>query len=230
MRKRRLSEAVDLLTESDKSVMVVALHIGYESHEAFTRAFKREFGLAPKSIRSSPSVGRTPRLDLVGEMMMGVLTKTLPEMRVACFDGYRPEPENSAHEQMNAWLAEHPEVAASYRCFGHNIDAAGNLAHEPDNEGYRVMVTLPEDISSAPESATATIEAGVFVVTGIEGSFEEDPSGSWITEGWRRLDVMVKRQGLKLHPSHRWFEELLEPVEPGNTRFDLYAELDTEAA
>ena len=86
----------------------------------------------------------------------------------------------------------------------------------------------PHEINALVD-VTATIEAGVFVVTGIEGSFDEDPSGSWITEGWRRLDVMVKRQGLKLHPSHRWFEELLEPVEPGNTRFDLYAELDVEA-
>ena len=70
-----------------------------------------------------------------------------------------------------------------------------------------------------------TIAAGTFVVTGIEGSFEADPSGSWITEGWQRLDEMVKRNDLELHPSHRWFEEMLDPVEPGNTRFDLYAEL-----
>ena len=231
VRKRRLSEAVDMLATTDNAVLGVALHVGYESHEAFTRAFKRELGVAPRNVRTGAlSVKRTPRLNLIGEMMMGVLIKNLPEMRVACFDGFRPEPESSAHQQMNAWLAEHPRVAGSHRCFGHNIDAAGNLAHEPENEGYRVMVTLPDDAPlPGSDTTVATIGAGVFVVTGVEGSFEEDPSGSWITEGWRRLDVMVKRQGLRLHPSHRWFEELLDPVVPGRTRFDLYAELEPDA-
>jgi hypothetical protein len=37
---------------------------------------------------------------------------------------------------------------------------------------------------------------------------------------------MVKRNDLQVHTSHRWFEELLEPVVPGNTRFDLYLELE----
>ena len=69
------------------------------------------------------------------------------------------------------------------------------------------------------------IEAGLFIVTGIEGSFEEDPTGSWITEGWCRLQEMSKRNGLEIHPSCRWFEEWLEPIEPGRTRFDLYLEI-----
>jgi hypothetical protein len=37
---------------------------------------------------------------------------------------------------------------------------------------------------------------------------------------------MVERQGLRVHPSYRWFEEALEPSEPSRTRFDLYLEIE----
>jgi hypothetical protein len=36
---------------------------------------------------------------------------------------------------------------------------------------------------------------------------------------------MMNRNGLQIHPSCRWFEEWLEPVEPGNSRLDLYLEI-----
>jgi AraC family transcriptional regulator len=48
--KRRLAKATKLLLSSEKKVLTIALDIGYESHEAFTRAFKNEFGLSPHSI------------------------------------------------------------------------------------------------------------------------------------------------------------------------------------
>jgi AraC-like DNA-binding protein len=232
VRKRRLSEALGILMTSDDSVLEIALHAGYDSHEAFTRAFKREFGVAPLRFRSNGmSASRTKKINVVGEVMMGVLTKTLPEMTVACFDGFKPEPEHQAEQLMAEWMSRHPELARSCRTFGHNIDRAGELSHEPDNEGYRLMATVPEEaLPLEPDTRVDTIRSGEFVVTGIEGSFEEDPSGAWITEGWRRLQVMVERQGLRVHPSYRWFEEFLEPVTPGRVRFDLYLEIDTNRA
>ena len=76
----------------------------------------------------------------------------------------------------------------------------------------------------------ATIAAGTFVVTGIEGSFEDDPTGAWITAGWQRLHEVVTRNGLTVHPSCRWYEEHLEPIESGRVRFDLYLEIEPEEA
>ena len=157
---------------------------------------------------------------------MGVLTKSLPEMRVVVFDGFAPDPEWKAIQKMETWLQRHGETIGPHRVFGHNIDEEGRLAFEAANVGYRTMVTVPEAaLPFDDETTVATIGAGTFVVTGIEGSFEEDPSGSWVTAGWQRLNEMVKRNDLGVHPSRRWFEEMLDPVEPGNTRFDLYIEL-----
>ena len=162
----------------------------------------------------------------MGDVDMGVLTRSLPDLTVACFDGFKPDPENAAARKMEAWMEEHPEVVGSHRIFGHNIDTAGRLAHDPDNEGYEVQLTVPESaLPFGDGTRLGTIEAGRFVVTGIEGSFEDDPTGSWVTDGWCRLQEMVKRKGYQIHPSCRWFEEWLEPTEPGRTRLDLYLEI-----
>ncbi len=227
VRRRRLSIATDDLAMSDASILTIAVRSGYDSHEAFTRAFKKEFGVTPSQYRVEGSLARrVGEIDLVGDVMMSVLTKSLPKMTVAYFDGFKPEPEHTALQEMEAWVESHPDSTGSHRIFGHNIDAEGRLAHEPDNYGYRVMVTVPEQaLPFGDDTQVDSIEAGTFVVTGIEGSFDDDPSGSWITEGWNRLHEMVKRNDLEIHPSHRWFEEFLEPIKPGNTRFDLYAEL-----
>lgn len=226
VRKRRLSVAADALRSEGASILMIAINSGYDSHEAFTRAFKSEFGATPRDLRNLDLPLTTVRaLDLVGEVNMGVLRKSLPEMQVAVFDGFRPDPEWTALGKMETWLERHGEAIGPHRVFGHNIDADGKLAFEAVNVGYRVMVTLPEAVPFDDDTTVATIEAGTFVVTGIEGSFAEDPSGAWITAGWQRLNEMVKRNDLEVHASRRWFEEMLEPVEPGNTRFDLYLEL-----
>jgi len=228
VRRRRLSKALDSIEQFDESVLEIAVAAGYGSHEAFTRAFKKEYGEAPLRFRrSGMTAARTDRLNLTGEVIMGVVTTTLPEMTVVAFDGFRPEPELAAFRSMKAWLDKHPGIAASSRSFGYNIDRHGERGHEPENEGYRLIVTVPEGFTQAESDvAIVTERSGAFVVTAIEGSFTDDPSGSWITEGWRRLRVMVEQQGLRVHPANRWFEEALDPSLPDRMRFDLYLEIE----
>jgi AraC-like DNA-binding protein len=47
----RMHVAMELLRSSDLGVATVARRVGYDSEEAFSRAFKRETGLAPSSWR-----------------------------------------------------------------------------------------------------------------------------------------------------------------------------------
>ncbi|MBQ4617215.1 MAG: helix-turn-helix transcriptional regulator [Clostridia bacterium] len=48
---RRLKTAVQLLRTTDKSVLEIALEVGYTSHEGFTKAFKKEYGVTPSEYR-----------------------------------------------------------------------------------------------------------------------------------------------------------------------------------
>ncbi len=51
VRKRRLSQAAELLAHSDMKVLDIALHCGFSSHEAFTRAFRKMYGILPTECR-----------------------------------------------------------------------------------------------------------------------------------------------------------------------------------
>jgi AraC family transcriptional regulator len=52
VRGRRLSEAAKALCNGAPDILSVALDAGYSSHEAFTRAFRDQFGQAPETVRA----------------------------------------------------------------------------------------------------------------------------------------------------------------------------------
>src|SRR5262249_47819355 len=50
-RRLRLERAASQLLESEAAVTRIAFDAGYETHEAFTRAFHRAYGVSPTSLR-----------------------------------------------------------------------------------------------------------------------------------------------------------------------------------
>jgi AraC family transcriptional regulator len=67
MRGRRLTEAAKALANGAPGILEVALEVGYGSHEAFTRAFREQFGITPEALRADP---RLETLTLVEAIMM----------------------------------------------------------------------------------------------------------------------------------------------------------------
>lgn len=51
-RQRRLSEAAKQLAAGAPDILSIAFDYGYGSHEAFSRAFKKEFGVTPERVRT----------------------------------------------------------------------------------------------------------------------------------------------------------------------------------
>lgn len=56
IRSRKMACAVDLLLYTDERVLDIALLTGFESHEAFTRAFGKIYGLTPSKYREQMRV------------------------------------------------------------------------------------------------------------------------------------------------------------------------------
>lgn len=52
VRARRMAKALEVLLTTDMRILDVALGAGFESQEAFARAFKRAFGMTPSAYRS----------------------------------------------------------------------------------------------------------------------------------------------------------------------------------
>ena len=50
----RLSHARALLLDTDKSIGSIALEAGFADHSHFTRAFKKQFGVTPRTARAQP--------------------------------------------------------------------------------------------------------------------------------------------------------------------------------
>jgi AraC family transcriptional regulator len=56
LRGRRLTEAARTLAAGAPDILSVALEAAYNSHEAFTRAFRDQFGVTPEQVRANGSV------------------------------------------------------------------------------------------------------------------------------------------------------------------------------
>lgn len=67
VRGRRLSEAAKTLMNGASDILSVALDAGYSSHEAFTRAFRAEFGLTPEVVRAQR---KGMKLELIGPIKL----------------------------------------------------------------------------------------------------------------------------------------------------------------
>src|ERR1700681_128343 len=66
-RGRRLSEAARSLARGAPDILALALDAGYGSHEAFTRAFRDQFGLTPEALRAC---GNLDEIKLTGPIKM----------------------------------------------------------------------------------------------------------------------------------------------------------------
>lgn len=103
-RRLRLERAAAQLTSTDAAVSTVAFDAGYETHESFTRAFRRAYAMAPSELRTRANEARAgcarpPQIELaarcglhhatphwnlvVGETAMNATIETMPEMKVA---------------------------------------------------------------------------------------------------------------------------------------------------
>jgi AraC family transcriptional regulator len=79
LRGRRLTEAARQLSAGAPDILSVALDAGYGSHEAFTRAFREQFGVTPEAVRAR---GGLDNLQLVEPIKMNEsVTVTLEEPR-----------------------------------------------------------------------------------------------------------------------------------------------------
>jgi AraC family transcriptional regulator len=134
LRARRLSEAARALVNGAPDILSVALDVGYRSHEAFTRAFREQFGVTPESVRTQ---GNFNNLRLMEAMKMeGNLLKALEPRfekgRVLLISGIgsRYNCESTAG------------IAAQWQGFVPHI---GNIAGQIGGKAYGVMCNSDED-------------------------------------------------------------------------------------
>lgn len=82
-RGRRLSEAARALADGAPDILAVALEAGYASHEAFSRAFRVQFGVAPEALRRAASLDGIALVEAMHLPAQGWMAFEPPEMVLA---------------------------------------------------------------------------------------------------------------------------------------------------
>jgi DNA gyrase inhibitor GyrI len=154
---------------------------------------------------------------------MKATIKRLPELKVVCFEGYSPEPEMQAFRKVEEWIRDLP-VDEDRRIFGHNIDTEGNLSPDPQNAGYKVLVSVSDFPADLKGIKTDVINPGKFAVVSTGGKIES--AGQWVMDGWQKMNQLIDSEKLKIKSSPRWYEEHLPSPDPDSMMMDLYLELE----
>jgi len=138
VRARRLTVAARALARGAPDILAVALEAGYNSHEAFTRAFRDQFGLTPETVRAQ---GHVNQLALVEAIAMDQSVKNdlapprfvdgKPLLLVGMSEHYSCESSAGIPAQWQKFLPHFPNVPGQLdrQAYGamYNFDDEGNF-------------------------------------------------------------------------------------------------------
>ncbi len=83
VRRLRLERAAHHLSHSETDILRVALDAGYDSHEAFTRAFKKRFEVTPSVFRTERRALHSPRTEATENTDMNIEIRRQPPVHIA---------------------------------------------------------------------------------------------------------------------------------------------------
>ncbi|HWY24044.1 MAG TPA: AraC family transcriptional regulator [Nevskia sp.] len=174
VRGRRLSEAARQLCGGAPDILDVALQAGYGSHEAFTRAFREQFGLTPEMVRAQ---GHLHNIQLVEPLKMDETPVNLQAPRYV--DG-KPMLIAGLGGRVNCEGSN--GIPAQWQRFGPSI------GHIPGQIGGNTAFGV---------CSNGDDEGNLDYVCGVEVS---DFNG--IPADWSRLRLAAQRYAVFSHPGH----------------------------
>ena len=135
VRGRRLTEAARSLSKGAPDILAVALEAGYGSHEAFTRAFRDQFGLTPEAVRAQRHLANIELLEPI--KMDETMIANLPPPR---FEKLKPLLVAGLCERYNRESSK--AIPAQWQRFQPYI---GNIPGQVGGTAYGVCFNSDED-------------------------------------------------------------------------------------
>lgn len=145
LRGRRLTKGASLLLDTNFDIIQIASEVGFNSHEAFTRSFKKQFELTPKQFREKKPKflqTRKPKLnrELQDFIFSGISGEPeiveMPKLNLSGYDTQIPSPffasETMCQGIYNAWMKLIAERESDYPqdFIGITISPSGNYIEE----------------------------------------------------------------------------------------------------
>lgn len=172
----RLKRAAhQLIIDKDQSILKIAIDAGFESHEAFSRAFKQACGINPSQFRqeSSWQVWEKPpyQLPQQGDIIMNVTIKNLNARRLAILE-HRGDPKlvgESVNKLIN-WAKAQPInlKPKAGEAFGFAYDDP-KLTPAADFR-FDLAITIPEQLTLTGQVVEKRLPAGRYAIVMHKGS------------------------------------------------------------
>lgn len=172
----RLKRAAhQLVVERDKSIIDIAISAGFESHEAFTRAFKQSCGASPSKFRNVTTwhVWEKPPycLPQQGRNKMKVEIKQQPARRLAVVEhhGDPNKMSESANKLINWAQAQPVDLRPKPgEAFGFGYDDPKTTPK--DEFRYDLAITVPENVKIEGDVIEKYLPKGRYAVAVHKGS------------------------------------------------------------
>ncbi|MFZ5434287.1 MAG: AraC family transcriptional regulator [Calditrichota bacterium] len=188
VRRLRLERAAHLLACSPRSVTAIAFDAGYETLDAFTRAFRGMFGTTPSTYRSQhraqpfpgpvEQVHYHPQGDLreftplTTGAAMDVTLRTYPKMKVAFVRNIGPYAQCEASwNKLCAWAGPRGLLNANSKFIGLSYDDPD--VTPPDKLRYDACIVLDRDVAPEGEIGVQDIGGGAYAVIVHVGPYEK---------------------------------------------------------
>ncbi|MCX6377016.1 MAG: AraC family transcriptional regulator [Armatimonadetes bacterium] len=214
VRKRRLTEAAKALVQTNRRILDIALDWQYDSHEAFTRAFKRAYGMTPGifrrrrvfvPLRVPLSIADIQPLGTKGAAMETRIIN-LPAMRVV---GMAYVGKNENEEIHSMWGVFFPRIGEVQGSTHPNV-SLGVCGDAREDGSFRYVAGCEvESDAPVPDGMTVfDVPAATYVVVTQRGVLSDEQHGlhaavnyvyrDWLPQsGYQRADT----------PDLEWYDE-----------------------
>ena len=193
VRRLRLERAAQHLKVPERPVTDIAFEAGYESHEAFTRAFHAMFGMSPSEFRDrrlapDPS-GRQPP---VYGPPPPVEIKTLPPQPIVFLRHVGPYDQVSATwSRLAMWAGMRGLIGPASRFLGISWDDPEIT--QPDKLRYDAAITLSRPVQPEGDIGVTELGGGDYATLLHKGPYENlsatyrEIFGGWLPASGREL-------------------------------------------
>lgn len=173
LRLKRASH--QLIIYKDRKIIEIALDAGFESHESFTRVFKKMCGLNPRDFRVQQSLQLWEKPPYYiferGEDKLNVTIKNISMRRLAAIE-HRGDPKKVGESvnKLISWAKNQPMLLKPEP--GEAFGFAYNDPKTTPKEDFRVdfAITIPDDLKLKGEVVEKKLPAGRYAVAVHKGS------------------------------------------------------------
>lgn len=163
VRRRQLANAARRLRQTENaSVLTIALDSGFGSHEAFTRAFRREYGISPRTYRQNTqltiALQGTLTMTTTEDIELNPTIETRPGFRaVGIAEDFRPSA-GATQDIGQLWQRFAPQIdSVPHRVgedtFGICVPDPGRKAGDEETFTYMAAVAV-ERLEDIPQGMT----------------------------------------------------------------------------